>query len=328
MDQTLLYLKNEIQRLDVDILSNQNLLQISDDAAFKQLIEEEITSLNNQKAELEKTLSDIENGVKEDASDNDNGESNVNVNLTTIEIRAGTGGDEAALFAAELYRMYERYAETHNWKMEEVFKSENDAGGVKTISAELRGKDVFTLLRNESGVHRVQRVPVTESGGRIHTSTATIAVLPKLKKINIEIHPDDLIWEFFRSGGKGGQNVNKVSTAVRLIHRPTGVIVECQEERFQGKNRTKALEILSSRLYQEMQTQQVKNVADLRTGQVGNGERNEKVRTYNFPQDRVTDHRINESWHGIGMIMNGDIDKILRACSLIGTEGHENQLAE
>jgi peptide chain release factor 1 len=161
----------------------------------------------------------------------------------------------------------------------------------------------------------VQRVPATESGGRIHTSTATVAVLPRLKKINLEIKQSDLQWDFFRSGGKGGQNVNKVSTAVRLTHIPTGVVVECQEERFQGKNREKALEILNSRLYTMMQEQEVKNISELRSTQVGSGERNEKIRTYNFPQSRVTDHRINKSWHGINMIMEGDIGKILNECN-------------
>lgn len=331
MDQTLDYLKNEIQHLESAVLAHKTLFETTDDEGMKQLIEEEITSLSKQKADLEKTLSDIESGGSESAEADENGNSNINPNYATLEIRAGTGGDEAALFAAELYRMYTRYAETHAWKVEEIFKSESGAGGVKTISAGIKGKDAFTLLKNESGVHRVQRVPVTESGGRIHTSTATVAVLPKLTKVNIEIHPDDLIWEFFRSGGKGGQNVNKVSTAVRLIHKPTGVVVECQEERFQGKNREKALEILNSRLYQEMQMQQVKSVADLRSGQVGTGERNEKIRTYNFPQDRVTDHRLNESWHGIGLIMNGEIEKILAAVSELdgdNIKGNEETLTE
>ncbi|GIW69728.1 MAG: hypothetical protein KatS3mg101_0475 [Patescibacteria group bacterium] len=207
--------------------------------------------------------------------------------------------------------MYSRFAEKKGWRLTELFRSENEIGGVRTISTEIKGTKAYRLLRHESGVHRVQRVPITEAGGRIHTSTATVAVLPKLEKVEIDIHPDDLEWEFFRSGGKGGQNVNKVSTAVRLTHKPTGIIVECQEERFQGKNREKALEMLRSRLYTEMQEQQVKSITELRSGQIGTGMRNEKIRTYNYPQNRVTDHRVNKSWHNIGIIMDGEIGGIL-----------------
>lgn len=232
-----------------------------------------------------------------------------------LEIRAGTGGDEASLFAGDLYKMYSRFAEKEGWKVKELSKSENTAGGIKTISAEIHGKDAYKLLKNESGVHRVQRVPVTEAGGRIHTSTATVAVLPKVKDINIEIKPDDLEWEFYRSGGHGGQNVNKVSTAVRLTHKPTGIVVECQEERFQGKNREKALEVLKSHLYNMMLVQQVKSITQLRTTQVGSAERSGKIRTYNYPQDRITDHRIGKSWHNIPSIMNGNIEKMLQNLS-------------
>jgi peptide chain release factor 1 len=230
----------------------------------------------------------------------------------------GTGGDEAGLFAFDLYRMYMRYGENEGWKVEELFFSENGVGGIKTVTMEIKGKDVYKLLKNESGVHRVQRVPTTEAGGRIHTSTATVAVLPVLKKVEINIRPEDIKMDFFRSGGHGGQNVNKVSTAVRLTHTPTGVVVECQEERFQAKNREKAMAILESRLYNLMQEQQVKSITDIRTEQVGSGERSEKIRTYNYPQDRITDHRINKNFHNIPSIMNGNLKDILENCSRLG----------
>ncbi|NBO17521.1 MAG: PCRF domain-containing protein [Proteobacteria bacterium] len=236
----------------------------------------------------------------------------INPNLAIMEIRAGTGGSEAALFAFDLYRMYMRYCEKKNFKTSEEFlSSEDQAGGIKTVVFEIKGKDVFDLFKNESGVHRVQRVPKTEVSGRIHTSTATVAVLPEVKNIEIEIHPDDLIWEFHRSGGSGGQNVNKVSTAVRLTHKPSGLIVDCQEERTQGKNREKALGYLKSRLFNLMKEQQVKKFSDLRMNQVGTGERSEKIRTYNYPQDRITDHRIGKNFGNIQGVMNGDLDKIL-----------------
>lgn len=316
MNKTEEYLKHEIERIDLQIKENEDIIKSPDsDETLKELAKDEIENLSGQKTALVESMVPSEEVAP--AGETEGDFDGINTNVVTLEIRSGTGGDEAGLFASDLYRMYLRYGEKNNWKAEEVFRSENEAGGLKTISAEIRGKDVYKLLKNESGVHRVQRVPTTESGGRIHTSTATIAILPKLRKVNIEIHPNDLKWDFFRSGGKGGQNVNKVSTAVRLTHLPTGTIVECQEERFQGKNREKALEILNSRIFNLMQEQAVKHVSDIRTTQVGSGERNEKIRTYNYPQSRVTDHRINQSWHGIGTIMDGDIGKILTACSEI-----------
>jgi len=316
MNNTEDYLKPEIDRIDKIIAENERIAGSDEsDAELKKMALEEIDALKKQKDDLINSTktTDDENDYKY----SDNSDENINPNIATIEIRSGTGGNEAGLFASDLYRMYLRYGEKNKWKVEEVFRSENEIGGLKTVSAEIRGINVYNLLKNESGVHRVQRVPTTESAGRIHTSTATVAVLPKLKKVNIEIHPNDLQWDFFRSGGKGGQNVNKVSTAVRLTHIPTGVIVECQEERFQGKNREKALEILNSRLFNLMQEQAVKHISDIRSTQVGTGERNEKIRTYNYPQNRVTDHRLNQNWHGIGIIMDGGIGDILEACSKI-----------
>lgn len=323
MDQTQNYIQTEIERINKEIESNNKILESETDPEMKKLYEEEIVNLQNQKEELSKSINTqmqkYEKGKEDDASD-----FNLDPNIATLEIRSGTGGDEAGLFARDLFRMYSRYGEKAKWKIDIDYANENEAGGIKTLTADIKGQNVYELLKNESGVHRVQRVPITEAGGRIHTSTATVAVLPKLKHINIEIKPDDLKWDFFRSGGKGGQNVNKVSTAVRLTHIPTGVIVECQEERYQGKNREKALGILHSKLYTLMQDQHVKSITDLRSSQVGTGERSEKIRTYNFPQDRITDHRINKNWHSIERIMNGEIDKMLEDCSLIKPESEED----
>ena len=315
MDQTSNYIKQEIENLSNQILENEKLLS-STDPDIKTLATDEITALKAQKIQLENTLLNIN---EEYTAEEETNEAEINPNIAILEIRAGTGGDEAGLFASDLYRMYSRYGERNNWKFEELFRSENESGGIKTLSAEIHGKNAFGLLKNESGVHRVQRIPTTESGGRIHTSTATVAVLPKLKKINVEIKDDDLEWAFFRAGGKGGQNVNKVSTAVRLTHKPTGIVIECQEERYQAKNREKALGILTSKLYQMMQDQQVKSVTDIRSNQVGTGDRSEKIRTYNFPQNRVTDHRIGKSWHNLSVIMLGEIGDMLQDCAkLIG----------
>lgn len=313
MDQTKTYLENEISQIEKQIAENKALLENGSNSEIKDLIEEDIKSLEKQKQDLQNSLNAL-NGEYTTNDDEDNG-LEINPNVINMEIRAGTGGDEAGLFAGDLYRMYNRFGEKVGWKFIELFKSENLAGGIKTLTVEIRGKDVYKLLRNESGVHRVQRVPTTESGGRIHTSTATVAVLPIVKKIDIEIKPDDLEWEFYRSGGKGGQNVNKVSTAVRLTHKPTGIIVECQEERFQGKNREKALEILRSKIFATMQEQQVKSLSELRSSQVGMADRSEKIRTYNFPQDRITDHRLRKNWHSMELAMNGEIGNMLKECS-------------
>ncbi|RJR27293.1 PCRF domain-containing protein [candidate division WWE3 bacterium] len=306
------YLQQEIDKLQKEISGNEELLKNEADSQLQSLIKEEIQQLTTQVNALRESIDTVSSVISEKKANTDTrGEIDINPNIVIVEIRSGTGGDEAGLFAADLYRMYSRYAEVNNWKVSEVFRSENEAGGIKTLVAEFRGQNVFNLLKNESGVHRVQRIPVTESGGRIHTSTATVAVLPELKKVNIEIKPEELKWDFFRAGGHGGQNVNKVSTAVRLTHIPTQIVIECQEERSQGKNRDKALGILQSKLYNLMQEQQVQNISELRLNQVGTGDRSEKIRTYNYPQSRVTDHRTETSWYGIENIMGGSIGQIL-----------------
>ena len=318
------YLKNEIEKIEKEIQINKEALQKETNNEMKGLIEQELVDLDKQKTDLEKSTYN-ETGF--DGSDNSGDSGNntdIDPNTVMLEIRSGTGGDEAGLFARDLYRMYSRYGEKNKWKISEDFVNENEAGGIKTLIEEIKGNNIYNLLKYESGVHRVQRVPVTESAGRIHTSTATVATLPKIKKIEIEIKPEDLKWDFFRSGGKGGQNVNKVSTAVRLTHIPTGTIVECQEERYQGKNREKALQLLHSKLYTQMQEQSVKNITDLRSSQVGSAERSEKIRTYNFPQDRITDHRINKTWHSIDKVMNGEIDNILKDTTVEMEKNLEN----
>jgi peptide chain release factor 1 len=314
MEETLKILSEEIAKIESKIQENQALLQ---DPEFKSLeteLKAEIENLENSKTSIQNSIDEIQNS----GNNTDTGTGfEINPNLAIMEIRAGTGGSEAALFAFDLYRMYQRYCEKKKYKTSEEFYSEEAAGGIKTVIFEIKGTNVYNLFKNESGVHRVQRVPKTESAGRIHTSTATVAVMPEVKNIEIEIHPDDLIWEFHRSGGSGGQNVNKVSTAVRLTHKPTGLVVDCQEERTQGKNREKALGYLRSRLYNLMKEQQVKQVSELRLNQVGTGDRSEKIRTYNYPQDRITDHRIGKNFGNIAIVMNGDIDKILEECQNI-----------
>ena len=313
MDQVKKNLQQEIKNIESQILENKRLVDKDPNPDLQILAADEIKALEKQRTGLEMSLMSLENDVFSEATPE--GGPEINPNTAILEIRAGTGGDEAGLFAFDLYRMYLRYGEKMGWKTEEIFLSENMAGGIKTATISIKGKNVYNMLKNESGVHRVQRVPVTEAGGRIHTSTATVAVLPEVKKVHIEIKPEDVKMDFFRSGGAGGQNVNKVSTAVRLTHEPTGIVVECQEERHQAKNREKAMEILRSRLYNMMQEQQVQSITDLRSGQVGSGDRSEKIRTYNYPQDRITDHRLNMNFHNIPAIMNGEIDKILEESS-------------
>ncbi|HET8574781.1 MAG TPA: PCRF domain-containing protein [Candidatus Paceibacterota bacterium] len=228
-----------------------------------------------------------------------------------LEVRAGAGGEEAALFARNLAEMYQKFAEKEGWGVLTLDESFSDLGGYKEASFEISGKHVYEKLRHEMGVHRVQRIPETEKQGRIHTSTASVAILPVREHTSIEINPADLEIEFSRSGGAGGQNVNKVETAVRMVHKPTGIAVRCTSERSQLKNREKALAIISSKLEEMKREEEDKKHANERSGQIGTGDRSEKIRTYNFPQDRITDHRIKESWHGIEKILAGGLDPII-----------------
>jgi peptide chain release factor 1 len=230
-----------------------------------------------------------------------------------MEIRAGTGGDEAKLFAADLFHMYTRYAEAKRWKVDVIDLNESSAGVFKEVIFEIDGEDVYSRLKFESGVHRVQRVPATEAAGRIHTSTATVAVLPVAEEVEVDISPDELRVDIFHAGGAGGQNVNKVSTAVRLTHLPTGLVVVCQDERSQLRNRQKAMDVLRARLLALEQAKQQSEMTDARRSQVGTAERSEKIRTYNFPQDRLTDHRIGLTVHNLPKILEGNLDDIIDA---------------
>lgn len=230
-----------------------------------------------------------------------------------MEIRGGTGGDEAALFAGDLFRMYQRYGQRHGLRVDIVNTSETEQGGLKEVVCEIAGAGAYRLLKHESGVHRVQRVPVTEAQGRIHTSTATVAVLPEADEVDVDIRPEDLRIDIFHAGGPGGQNVNKVATAVRVVHNPTGIMVVSQDERSQLRNKTKAFAVLRSRLYELQLHEQQAATSATRRSQVGAGDRSEKIRTYNFPQDRLTDHRIGMSVHGLQEVMDGQIDAVVDA---------------
>lgn len=274
------------------------------DPEMKALAEEDLKNIQDQKNAIEQQIKEILISEKEEDDF---------PNEVILEVRAGAGGDEASIFATQLANMYIAYAEKHGWQVSRVDESTNETGGYKFASFEIHGQGVYKTLRFETGVHRVQRVPVTEKMGRVHTSTASVAILPLRKNTKIEIRPDEIEIEFSRSGGAGGQNVNKVETAVRLIHKATGIDVRSTSERSQGKNREKAMAILISKLDQLRREEEDAKYSANRKNQVGTADRSEKIRTYNFPQNRITDHRIGESWHNIEEILAGYPDDIFEA---------------
>ena len=272
------------------------------DKDLKDFAEEELRDLKQKLPELEREMQLLL--LPKDAADEKN---------AILEVRAGTGGDEAALFAADLFRMYQRFAEHHNWTFEFMDLNETGMGGYKEATAVITGKSVFSKLKFESGVHRVQRVPETESQGRVHTSAATVAVLPEAEEVDIDIDTKDLRIDTYRAQGAGGQHVNKTDSAVRITHLPTSIVVQCQDEKSQHKNRAKALKLLRAKLYDEERLQREQERATDRKNQVGSGDRSERIRTYNFPQGRVTDHRINLTLYKLDRVMEGDLDEVVDA---------------
>ncbi|NCS32247.1 PCRF domain-containing protein [bacterium] len=304
-------LEEQIKKLELRIKENEELALAEPEMA--ELATQEIENLIAQKTALEQSILAM-SGDFEDSEDAGDLEDAEQSKIAIVEIRSAAGGDEAGLFASELYRMYVRFAETQNWKISQLSLSEGGIGNIKLVSFEIKGTDnnpAYPLLQYESGVHRVQRVPSTESSGRVHTSTVTVAVFPKVSPKAVDIQPQDLKIDVFRSSGPGGQSVNTTDSAVRITHIPTGVVVSMQDEKSQHKNKEKAMNVLASRLYDMLKLQQKEKVDDLRSDQIGGGQRSEKIRTYNFPQDRITDHRIKKNWHGIERIMGGELSNLL-----------------
>lgn len=289
----------EYKRMDEEIKSNLEIAKDNDDE-LAQLAKDELPSLQKRIKALDEKLRLLL--LPKDPLDDKN---------VLLEIRAGTGGDEAGLFAAELFRMYARYAERNRWKMEILSSNETGIGGYKEIIALIQGRGAYSRLKFEKGVHRVQRVPVTESSGRIHTSTVTVAVLPEADDVDVKIDDNEIKVDVFRSSGPGGQSVNTTDSAVRLTHIPTGIVVSCQDEKSQHKNKSKALRILRARLQEAARLEQEAEISSERRQQVGTGERSEKIRTYNFPQTRVTDHRIGYTHHQLPMFLDGDLDETI-----------------
>jgi len=283
-----------------DLEEARQLLSTNLDADFREMVQEELDSARQDIAAIDQQLKLLL--LPSDPNDS---------RSVVMEIRAGAGGEEAALFASSLFRMYSMYSESHRWKVEVVNANETELGGIKEISFIIEGSGVWSRLKFEGGVHRVQRVPDTEASGRIHTSTVTVAVLPEAEEVELEINPGELQIDTFRSSGAGGQHVNKTESAIRITHLPTGIVVECQDERSQHKNRDRAMKILRAKLYDLERSKQTNAIAAERRSQVGTGDRSERIRTYNFPQGRVTDHRVGLTLYKIESIMNGDIDEII-----------------
>jgi peptide chain release factor 1 len=294
---------SKIQDSIRNIKDAQYMVENENDPEIKELAMEELSTLEKKIASLDQEVRKMKISRRFENEDDSR--------ASILEIRAGAGGDEASLFATDLFRMYKGYASKNNWTVEIVASSISESGGYKEVVAHINGKDVYKDLKYESGVHRVQRVPVTESSGRIHTSTASVAILPEAKEVDIEINPEDLNIEVMRASGAGGQCVNKTDSAVRITHTPTGIAVSCQETKYQAQNKEKAMAILRARLYEKKKEEEDSKRDNLRTTMIGSAMRAEKIRTYNFPQNRITDHRIKKSWFNIEAVLDGDLKEII-----------------
>ena len=288
-----------LKHVAADIEEHETMLE-DPDPDIRNLVKDELEGLKAERERLEQQIKAL--FIPKDPNDSRD---------VILEIRAGTGGDEAALFASDLFRMYSRYAEERRWAIEVLSINETGIGGIKEVIAGIKGKGAYSRLKYESGVHRVQRVPATEASGRIHTSAVTVAVLPEAEEVDVDIDPNDLRIDTFRASGAGGQHVNKTESAIRITHIPTGIVVSCQDEKSQHKNKAKALRVIRTRILQKRQEDQDREIASQRRSQVGTGDRSERIRTYNFPQGRVTDHRINLTLHRLPQILEGDIDELI-----------------
>jgi peptide chain release factor 1 len=296
---------NELLSLEKNLKETSELSDHAEDLELRQLAKQESLELEGKISAKEESVKNLL--IPKDPNDSKD---------VILEIRSGTGGEEAALFAADLYRMYSKLADKRGWRMETLDFNDTGIGGFKEIVLGVSGKDVYADLKYESGVHRVQRVPVTESSGRIHTSAASVVVMPEVEDVEVEINPDDLRIDVYRAGGHGGQNVNKVETAIRITHIPTGIVVQCQDERSQFKNKQKAMKILRARLYDTMVQQRDSEIAAKRKTMVRSGDRSDKIRTYNFPQNRITDHRINYTIYDLHSVLDGNIDELIEQLRL------------
>lgn len=292
----------EYKKVIEDLQDNKEMLELESDKEMKEMLHEEINSLKEREAELETQIQILL--LPKDPNDDKN---------VFVEIRAGAGGEEAALFAANLFRMYTRYAENNRWTVELMSTNETGIGGFKEAVFMIKGNGAYSKLKYESGVHRVQRVPDTESSGRIHTSTATVAVLPEVDDVEVEINDKDIKFDVFRASGNGGQCVNTTDSAVRLTHLPTGIVISCQDEKSQLKNKEKAMKVLRARLFELAEAERAAGIAEDRKSQVGTGDRSERIRTYNYPQGRVTDHRIGLTLYKLESFLDGDIDEVINA---------------
>lgn len=300
--QEVVTMYREYKRLEQELAMNLDMLEIEDEQEMREMIQEEIKSNREGMLKIERDLQIML--LPKDPNDDKN---------VFVEIRGGAGGDEAALFSYNLFRMYSKYAESKRWKVEVMSLNETDIGGYKEVVFLVKGQGAYSQLKYESGVHRVQRVPDTESSGRVHTSTATVAVLPEVDEVDVQIDPNDLRIDVYRSSGNGGQSVNTTDSAVRVTHIPSGLVVAVQDEKSQLKNKDKAISILRSRLFERAEQERAKGIADERKSQVGTGDRSERIRTYNYPQGRVTDHRINLTLYKLDTFMNGDIEEMISA---------------